>query len=82
MAAAKPKRSLALAGGVGASKLLLGLYDTMDPRDLTVIVNTATIITLPRSEKISPTRDIVIYTLAGIVDEAKVGLSRRDISTR
>src|SRR5215831_17774298 len=30
----------ALAGGVGASKLLLGLSRTMDPGELTVIVNT------------------------------------------
>ena len=30
----------ALAGGVGASKLLLGLYEVMDPETLTIIVNT------------------------------------------
>jgi LPPG:FO 2-phospho-L-lactate transferase len=42
----------------------------MDPRDLTVIVNTGDDITLHRL-KISPDLDIVTYTLAGIVDEAK-----------
>lgn len=66
-----PKKSVvALAGGVGASKLLLGLYEVMDPRDLTVIVNTGDDITL-HGLKISPDLDIVTYTLAGIVDPAK-----------
>jgi LPPG:FO 2-phospho-L-lactate transferase len=60
----------ALAGGVGASKLLLGLHDVIEPRDLTVIVNTGDDITL-HGLKISPDLDIVTYTLAGIVDEAK-----------
>jgi LPPG:FO 2-phospho-L-lactate transferase len=60
----------ALAGGVGASKLLLGLHDVIDPRDLTVIVNTGDDIVL-HGLKISPDLDIVTYTLAGIVDEAK-----------
>jgi LPPG:FO 2-phospho-L-lactate transferase len=70
MPSAKPKKIAALAGGVGASKLLLGLYDVMVPRDLTVIVNTGDDITL-HGLKISPDLDIVTYTLAGIVDEAK-----------
>jgi LPPG:FO 2-phospho-L-lactate transferase len=60
----------ALAGGVGASKLLLGLHDVMDARDLTVIVNTGDDITL-HGLKISPDLDIVTYTLAGVVDESK-----------
>ena len=60
----------ALAGGVGASKLLLGLCEVMDPRQLTVIVNTGDDITL-HGLKISPDLDIVTYTLAGIVDESK-----------
>jgi LPPG:FO 2-phospho-L-lactate transferase len=67
---AKNKSVTALAGGVGASKLLLGLQDIMDPRDLTVIVNTGDDITL-HGLKISPDLDIVTYTLAGIVDEAR-----------
>jgi LPPG:FO 2-phospho-L-lactate transferase len=70
MPAAKHKSITALAGGVGASKLLLGLHDVMDPLDLTVIVNTGDDITL-HGLKISPDLDIVTYTLAGIVDEAK-----------
>jgi len=60
----------ALAGGVGGSKLLLGLHDVIDPRALTIIVNTGDDITL-HGLKISPDLDIVTYTLAGIVDPAK-----------
>ena len=60
----------ALAGGVGASKLLLGLYQVMDPSLLTIIVNTGDDIVL-HGLKISPDLDIITYTLAGIVDTAK-----------
>jgi LPPG:FO 2-phospho-L-lactate transferase len=60
----------ALAGGVGASKLLLGLHDVMDPRALTVIVNTGDDIRL-HGLKISPDLDIVTYTLASVVDSKK-----------
>jgi LPPG:FO 2-phospho-L-lactate transferase len=60
----------ALAGGVGASKLLLGLYEVMDPSLLTTIVNTGDDIVL-HGLKISPDLDIVTYTLAGIVDASK-----------
>jgi LPPG:FO 2-phospho-L-lactate transferase len=70
MPLAKRETITALAGGVGASKLLLGLHDIIDPRGLTVIVNTGDDITL-HGLKISPDLDIVTYTLAGIVDEEK-----------
>jgi LPPG:FO 2-phospho-L-lactate transferase len=60
----------ALAGGVGASKLLLGLYDVGDPSRLTAIVNTGDDITL-HGLKISPDLDIVTYTLAGVIDGSK-----------
>jgi LPPG:FO 2-phospho-L-lactate transferase len=70
MPSAKRDTITALAGGVGASKLLLGLHDVMDPHDLTVIVNTGDDITL-HGLKISPDLDIVTYTLAGIVDDTK-----------
>ncbi len=66
----KKLKITALAGGVGASKLLLGLYEVMDPRDLTIIVNTGDDLIL-HGLKISPDLDIVTYTLAGIVDMAK-----------
>jgi len=70
MPPSKRLKVTALAGGVGASKLLLGLYEVMDPRDLTIIVNTGDDIVL-HGLKISPDLDIVTYTLAGIVDSAK-----------
>src|SRR5580693_3916104 len=66
----KRLRIAALAGGVGASKLLLGLYDVMDPADLTAIVNTCDDITM-HGLKISPDLDIVTYTLAGLIDPKK-----------
>jgi LPPG:FO 2-phospho-L-lactate transferase len=70
MPPANKLRITAFAGGVGASKLLLGLYEVMKPNLLTIIVNTGDDITL-HGLKISPDLDIVTYTLAGIVDLAK-----------
>lgn len=66
----KKLKITALAGGVGASKLLLGLYEVMDPSLLTIIVNTGDDIVL-HGLKVSPDLDIVTYTLAGIVDTVK-----------
>jgi LPPG:FO 2-phospho-L-lactate transferase len=60
----------ALAGGVGAARFLTGLTKVTAPEDLTVIVNTGDDINL-FGLHISPDVDIVTYTLAGIVDEAK-----------
>jgi LPPG:FO 2-phospho-L-lactate transferase len=61
----------ALAGGVGASKILLGLYDVLpDPSTLTAIVNTGDDIVL-HGLKISPDLDIVTYTLANVIDSKK-----------
>ena len=58
---------VALAGGIGASKLLLGLNRIMDPRDLTVVVNTGDDIVM-HGLSISPDLDIVTYTLADLVN--------------
>ena len=69
MKTAKQIQIAALAGGVGASKLLLGLYDVVDSARLTAIVNTGDDITL-HGLKISPDLDIVTYTLAGVIDSA------------
>jgi LPPG:FO 2-phospho-L-lactate transferase len=67
----RTQKITALAGGVGASKLLLGLYDVMpDPSSLTAIVNTGDDIVL-HGLKISPDLDIVTYTLAGLIDPKK-----------
>jgi len=77
MAFKKKPSITALAGGIGASKLLLGLYESMDPSSLTIIVNTGDDIVL-HGLKISPDLDIVTYTLAGIVDPAKGWGFRRE----
>src|SRR6266702_7729817 len=66
----KLRKITALGGGVGASRLLLGLYEVSAPARLTIIVNTGDDIEL-HGLKISPDLDIVTYTLAGIVDPAK-----------
>jgi len=63
-------RVAALAGGVGASKLLLGHSHELDPAALDVIVNTGDDIVL-HGVHISPDSDIVTYTLAGLVDAEK-----------
>ena len=60
-------RVAALAGGVGASKLFLGLNRVMDARELTAIVNTGDDLSLHGLE-ISPDLDIVTYTLGGVVN--------------
>jgi len=62
-------RVAALTGGIGVSKLLVGLANEMNPRDLTIIVNTGDDVTMHGLE-ISPDIDIVTYTLAGIVNPA------------
>jgi LPPG:FO 2-phospho-L-lactate transferase len=59
----------ALAGGVGASKLLQGLCRAIPPDDLTIIVNTGDDIEL-FGLYIAPDLDIITYTLAGVVDPA------------
>jgi LPPG:FO 2-phospho-L-lactate transferase len=60
----------ALAGGVGAAKLLTGLTKQIKQEDLTVIVNTGDDIQL-HGLHISPDLDTITYTLAGVVDEQK-----------
>jgi LPPG:FO 2-phospho-L-lactate transferase len=77
MARALTQRIVALAGGVGASKLLLGLYKELDPAALTIIVNTGDDLVL-HGLKISPDLDIVTYTLAGVVDPKKGWGLRRE----
>lgn len=67
MSLAKRFSVTALAGGVGAAKLLLGLYEAADPHALTVVVNTGDDIVM-HGLRISPDLDIVTYTLAGVVN--------------
>jgi LPPG:FO 2-phospho-L-lactate transferase len=60
----------ALAGGVGAARFLTGLVKLVDEKKLSIIVNTGDDIEL-FGLHVSPDIDIVAYTLAGIVDDAK-----------
>jgi LPPG:FO 2-phospho-L-lactate transferase len=59
----------ALAGGVGAAKLLEGLGRAIPPEDISIIVNTGDDIQL-FGLYIAPDLDIVTYTLAGFVNPA------------
>lgn len=58
----------ALAGGIGASKLLLGLAGAMPPEDITIIANTGDDIEL-FGLRICPDIDTVTYSLAGVINE-------------
>lgn len=60
----------ALAGGVGAARFLSGLVRVVSEEELVVVVNTGDDIEL-YGLHISPDIDIVAYTLAGMIDEAK-----------
>ena len=60
----------ALAGGVGAARFLQGLVKNVPPDKLTIIVNTGDDIGF-HGLHVSPDLDIVMYTLAGIIDEEK-----------
>jgi LPPG:FO 2-phospho-L-lactate transferase len=64
-----PLRVAALAGGVGASKFLVGLAKILPPENITVIANTGDDIEL-FGLRISPDIDTVTYTLAGVINEA------------
>ena len=60
----------ALAGGVGAARFLQGLVKIVPEEEITVIANTGDDIEL-YGLHISPDLDIIMYTLAGIVDQEK-----------
>ena len=76
-------RVAALAGGVGAARLLRGIVQIVPPRNLSVIVNTAD------DEEfyglhVSPDLDTTIYNLAGVAPRSRgwgiAGDSRRTLS--
>jgi LPPG:FO 2-phospho-L-lactate transferase len=71
---------VALAGGVGASKLLAGLNRIANPHELTIVVNTGDDLVL-HGLAISPDLDIVTYTLAGQVNP-ETGWGFRDETFR
>ena len=58
----------ALAGGIGASKLLLGLASVMPAEDITIIANTGDDIEM-FGLRICPDIDTITYTLAGVINE-------------
>src|SRR5215469_16695026 len=58
---------VALAGGVGAARMLRGLIDVTDPASVTAIVNTGDD-TVLHGLHISPDLDTVTYTLAGVIN--------------
>src|SRR5258708_20311384 len=58
-----------LAGGVGAARFLEGLVQVVPQQRLTAIVNTGDDRDF-YGLHVSPDLDIVMYTLAGVVDEA------------
>jgi LPPG:FO 2-phospho-L-lactate transferase len=62
--------TVALAGGVGAARLLRGLVRVLSPENLMIVGNTGDDVELYELH-ICPDLDIVMYTLAGIVDEEK-----------
>jgi LPPG:FO 2-phospho-L-lactate transferase len=61
---------VALGGGIGASKLLLGVCHVLNPAELTVIVNTSDDFVL-HGLTICPDLDTVVYTLAGLADQER-----------
>ena len=67
---------IALCGGIGGAKLVLGLSRVIAPADLTVIVNTADDFE-HLGLAVSPDLDTVMYTLAGL-DDPRRGWGRRD----
>ncbi len=60
----------ALAGGVGAARLLRGLVRVVPPAEVTAVVNTGDDMVL-HGLHISPDIDTVLYTLAGLSDEER-----------
>lgn len=61
---------VALAGGVGAARLLRGLVRVVSSDDLVIVGNTGDDFEFCGLH-VSPDIDIVMYTLSGIVDEVK-----------
>lgn len=58
---------VALAGGTGAAKLVRGIARVVDPRDLTVVVNTGDDARI-WGLHVSPDLDTICYALAGLLD--------------
>src|SRR5579875_2822361 len=66
---------VALAGGVGAARMLVALSSAVPPAELTAVVNTGDDVVM-HGLRISPDLDTVTYTLAGAINpETGWGLS-------
>ena len=63
-------RIVCLCGGVGGAKLARGLYDVLEPGELTVIGNVGDDLTV-LGVHVSPDLDSVLYALAGVNDEER-----------
>jgi LPPG:FO 2-phospho-L-lactate transferase len=61
---------VALAGGVGAARMLRGILALTDPAEVTAVVNTGDDIVL-HGLHISPDIDTITYTLAGAVSDER-----------
>jgi LPPG:FO 2-phospho-L-lactate transferase len=72
----RPKRVVALSGGIGGAKLALGLARVMAPENLTIIANTGDDFE-HFGLTVSPDIDTLIYTLAGIANP-ETGWGRND----
>lgn len=59
-----------LTGGTGGAKLIHGLSQVIDPKNLVIVCNTADDFLL-HGLKISPDLDTIMYTLAGLSDLGK-----------
>src|SRR5919112_2703168 len=59
-----------LAGGVGAARFCEGVVQAVDPSNVTVVVNTGDDAEF-YGLTVSPDVDIVLYTLAGIVEPSQ-----------
>src|SRR5262249_28572368 len=69
-------KTVALAGGTGAAKLVRGLAQLLDPRNLAVIVNTGDDAEI-WGLHVSPDLDTICYALAGDIDVRR-GWGSRD----
>src|SRR5215218_10325111 len=70
MADAQRRDVVVLAGGVGAARFLEGVVQAVAPERITVIVNTGDD-TEFYGLTVSPDVDIVLYTLAGLVEPSQ-----------
>ncbi len=63
-------RVVVLSGGVGGARFVRALAETLDPRDVTAIVNVGDDVEV-FGLHVSPDLDSVLYALAGVADEER-----------